>query len=366
MSHATPGVHSPADRGRKILILKPSSLGDVIQALPVLRLLKLHQPRNRIYWWIDADLLPLLTGDPDLDGLIAFHRHRWVSPRHWPEVWQSLQDLRAHRFDWVIDLQSLARSGIVAWLANPQLAIGLDDPREGAPAFYDVAVRRPSFHTHAVDWYLAVLHHLGIPVHSRFCWIPERTPAAQAIRKQWPATGHPWIALQAGARWDNKRWPPEAFAQLVSELGCALPEARFALLGSTSDRCLTRQVAQALPERTLDLAGLTSLSEMIEWIRRCDLFVSNDTGPMHAAAALGKPVVAIFGPTEPRRTGPYGQIETALQNRSLACVPCLRNACHHHPPLECLASLSPRQVAQVVLRRLASDVPPQNHLRHTA
>ena len=140
----------------KILILKPSSLGDVVQALPVLRLLKRHLPASEIHWWIDSGLAPLLEGDPDLTGVVRFERKRWASLPHWPEMLRSIAGMRAQKFDWVIDLQGLARSGAFAWLANGQLLAGLDEAREGARGFYDIIVPRASFHTHAVDWYLAV------------------------------------------------------------------------------------------------------------------------------------------------------------------------------------------------------------------
>jgi heptosyltransferase-1 len=104
--------------GVRILILKPSSLGDVVQALPVLRLLKQHLPASEIYWWIDTNLAPLLEGDLDLAGVIHFHRRRWAAPRYWPEIAHSIRWMRQQAFDWVIDLQSLMRSGVFAWLAN--------------------------------------------------------------------------------------------------------------------------------------------------------------------------------------------------------------------------------------------------------
>ena len=189
----------------KILILKPSSLGDVVQALPVLRLLKRHLPQSEIYWWLEAGLAPLLLGDPDLAGLIPFERERWRSPMRWPEAWQSLQAIRGHCFDWVIDLQSLVRSGVVAWLANGKLTVGLDDAREGARGFYDIIVPRPSPQTHAVDWYLSVLSALGVPVHWDFEWLPERTAIAAAVREKWPSTGGRWLILQPGARLDSVR-----------------------------------------------------------------------------------------------------------------------------------------------------------------
>ena len=101
-----------------ILILKPSSLGDVVQALPVLRLIKQHLPESKVYWWLDAKLAPLLEGDADLAGILPFDRRRVASPRFWREAWQTLRAARAKSFDWVIDLQGLARSGLAAWLED--------------------------------------------------------------------------------------------------------------------------------------------------------------------------------------------------------------------------------------------------------
>jgi len=336
----------------KILILKPSSLGDVIQALPVLRLLKLHLPASEIDWWIDSSLAPLLEGDPDLTGVVRFERRRWASPVHWPEMYRSLAGLRSRQYDWVIDLQCLARSGAFGWLANGKLLVGLDEPREGARGFYDLITSRASFHTHAVDWYLAVLPRLGVPVHDGFTWLPERPAAAAAIEARWHPVPARWIALQPGARWLNKRWPVEHFTELTRRLAGAHADLRFAVLGGKDDQTLAETVCRAAPGRCENLAGQTSLPEMIEWLRRCDLMVTNDTGPMHVAAALGKPVVGVFGPTEPRRTGPYHQLERAVQHR-LPCVPCLKSRCAWPQPMECLTAISPATVFDAVQRELA-------------
>jgi len=344
---------SPPAFALKVLILKPSSLGDVVQALPVLRLLKLHRPDSQVYWWLDASLLPLLEGDPDLAGLFPFHRRRWVSPLRWPEALTSIRQMRALRCDWVIDLQSLARSGLFAWLANGELTIGLDDAREGARGFYDLVVSRPSFHTHAVDWYLGVLRILDVPVHADFAWLPPRRLVADRVRQRWLAPDVRWIALQPGARWMNKRWPIEHFADLVRLLASDFADLRFAVLGGAADAPLGSMIAQAVPRRCLDLTGKSSLPEMVEVIRTAALMVTNDTGPMHVAAALGKPVVGLFGPTEPRRTGPYGQVERALRLPELPCVPCMKERCAFAKPMECLRALTPAQVYHEVVRRLS-------------
>ncbi|HWI56287.1 MAG TPA: lipopolysaccharide heptosyltransferase II [Bacillota bacterium] len=337
----------------KILLLKPSSLGDVVQALPVLRLLKRHQPQSQIYWWIESKLAPLLEADPDLAGIIRFNRRGWATPRNWRELWRSLQWIRAQSFDWVIDLQCLTRSGAFAWLANGALTVGLDEPREGARGYYDLIARRPSFYTHAVDWYLSVLPLLGVPADPPFEWLPPQKKVAEALRQKWPLDQARWIVLQPGARWLNKRWPVEHFADLVQRGAAALPAAyRFAVLGGAEDAPLGERICRAAPQRCLDLTGKLSLLEMIECLRLSEAMVTNDTGPMHVAAALGKPVVALLGPTEPCRTGPYGQIQHVLQ-RNLPCVPCLKARCAYPQPMECLRSISPAAVFAALQKRLS-------------
>ena len=338
----------------KILILKPSSLGDVVQALPVLRLLKRHLPASEIYWWIDSNLAPLLEGDPDLAGVVPFARRRWATPRHWPEIWRSIRWLRQQAFDWVIDLQCLMRSGAFAWLTNGKLLIGLDEPREGARGFYDLIVRRPSALTHAVDWYLSVLPPLGVPADGEFQWLPERPGLAESVRRKWPVERAKWIIIQPGARWLNKRWPAESYAEVVRRLAATNLEFQFVILGGEEDRPLGEVIARVDGRRCLDLTGRISLPEMVEWIRLSKLMVTNDTGPMHVAAALGTPVVALFGPTEPRRTGPYRQLEHVVR-LELPCVPCLKPRCAYAKPLECLRAISPAAVVDAVQRRLGSN-----------
>jgi lipopolysaccharide heptosyltransferase I len=335
----------------KILILKPSSLGDVIQALPVLRSLKRQLPQSEIYWWIDSSLAPLLEDDPDLAGIVRFERRRWAAPHHWGELWRSVRWVRQQSFDWVIDLQGLARSGAFGWLANGGLTVGLDDSREGARMFYDLVARRPSFHTHAVDWYLRILPLLGVAASRDFEWLPPRPRVADAIRRKWPVNSGRWLLLQPGARWLNKRWPAESFALLARQIVQQFPGVELAVLGGPEDAPLGAVIAGAAGQRCLDLTGRLSLPEMVEWVRSSQLMVTNDTGPMHVAAALGKPVVALFGPTEPRRTGPYGQLQNVLQ-MSLPCVPCMSSRCRYAKPLECLRTLPAERVFRAVQQRL--------------
>ncbi len=353
------GSHSASDPATihvavlKILILKPSSLGDVVQALPVLRLLKQHYSQSEIYWWIEVRSASLLEGDPDLAGIFRFDRERWATPWHWHDIWHSIRDLRKQRFDLILDLQALARSATVGWLAAGGSLVGLHDWRELAAGYYDISVPRPSRETHAADWYLEVVRAIGVPVHHDFDWMPRRENIAAEIEARWHLKDAPTIALLPGARWENKRWPAQHFAELVRLLRLRQPALRFAILGGASDSKLAQTIVTAAPDACRDLTGRTSLPEMVEVIRKCDAVVTNDTGPMHVAAALRKPVIALFGPTHPARTGPYGQVSHALQRQDLLCVPCMKDICTYREPMACLHGISPAAVAEEVMARLA-------------
>ncbi len=141
------------------------------------------------------------------------------------------------------------------------------------------------------------------------------------------------------------------FAELARRLAGEVPDTRLAVLGSGADEPLGRLITAAAPDHCLNLCGRTTLPEMIEWVRRSDLLITNDTGPMHVAAALGKPMVALFGPTEPRRTGPYGHLRDVLRV-DLSCSPCLSPRCTSIRPQECLRAISPEAVLARVRERL--------------
>ena len=325
--------------------------------------------------------------------------------------------MRARHFDWVIDLQGLLRSAIFAWLARGKLLVGLDNPheggREGASGLYDVAVRDRDSHggtlasgaatanrplaggaaTHAVDRYLSILPALSVPRHMIFKWLPERPAVAATIKSKWPQamnakplataiqpsipsplpsegqgevrgpaspmvvsvqSGTHWIALQPCARWPTKCWPTQNFAEVVRLFTKNNSDARFVVMGGAGDRLAGDIITRAAPDRVLNLCGETTLPEMIEWLRLCSLMITNDTGPMHAAAALGLPVVALFGPTDPRCTGPYGQLENVLRIESdrLPCAPCFKSRCHWKNPLECLTAISPQAVFDFAQKKL--------------
>jgi len=334
----------------KILILKPSSLGDIVQALPVIRLLRAQWPDSQIAWWVDSRFSAILHGDPDINAIYLFDRQKSASPSHWPSLIHNVDRLRAERFDLVIDLQGLARSAVFGWFVNGSTYVGVDDRREKIHGLYDIAVSRPQA-PHAVDWYLEVLNAIGVPTRRKFEWLPLKPAGKLAVDER--MKGRRYVCLIPGARWDNKRWPVSGFSQLAKGLSKDFHDLWFVVLGGKSDVPLGLEIQEALPSRVLNLTGQTTLPELVEFLRGSELVVSDDTGPMHIADAVGVPLVAIFGPTDPQRTGPYQQRENVVRI-SLPCSPCLKDRCHWIRPLECLTGIDSERVlsmARSVMRK---------------
>jgi heptosyltransferase-2 len=162
------------------------------------------------------------------------------------------------------------------------------------------------------------------------------------------------LAINAGAEYGPaKRWPAEYFVETALEVSARQP-VEWLVLGGPADEAIAREIAARIPGARL-LAGRTSLRDLMAVLAHCRLMLTNDTGPMHVAAAVGTPVVGLFGPTEPRRTGPYGQVEHVLR-LDLPCVPCMSSRCRHKPEMECLTSILPDRAFGAVRQRLVGKI----------
>ena len=328
----------------KVLILKPSSLGDIIHALPVLRLIKRQRPNWVVHWWIAKHFAPLLEMDPDIAALHYFDRNAWSDAQGLYRSFESIGQMRSEEFDVVIDLQGLVRSALHGWAARGAYRIGLQQNREGAALFYDEHVERPTSDTHAVDWCRAVLPRLGLEGEGQFEWIPKRPWLNERLTGQGFVPGQRWVILCPGARWSSKQWPVEYFEQLMREL--ADGSVKFAVVGGGAEKALGQRLAGR--EDCVDLTGKTTLPELTEWLRAGSVVVSNDSGPMHVAAAVGTPVIALFGPTSASKTGPYNALGTVLTADSLECAACARGVSYRAEGHNCMRSISPDTVAAAV------------------
>ncbi|MCS7022076.1 MAG: glycosyltransferase family 9 protein [Gemmataceae bacterium] len=340
------GPRLPAGPPQRIALIKPSALGDIVHALPVLTGLRLLYPSARISWVVNASYAPLLEGHPHLDGVVPFERglfrrgcSLWQMARY---LWQWGRELRQQQFDLVIDLQGLLRSGLMTWASGAAVRIGFARSREASVLAYTHRVWiRSADRLHAVERYWQVVRVLGgddLPL--RFV-VPLRPAERAAALALWQQLPRPWLAVAPGARWLTKRWPAASFAALINRWhqhsggGCLL-------LGARDDIPTAHQVARHVRGPLLDLTGQTTLRQLVALIAGCDFFVGNDSGPLHLAAALSKPCLAPYTCTQPRWHGPYTFPHGAVATR----VPCAGSYRKRCPSLECHRQLTAEELWQ--------------------
>lgn len=347
---------------RNILIIKPSSLGDIVHALPVLHGLRAKYPEAHIAWLVGTGFAPLLDGHPKIDELIRFDRARfgrmWRSPAIFVEFWRLVAEIRRRRFDLVVDLQGLIRSGLMAWLSGGW-SVGFAEAREFAWAFYSRRVRPAAAAVHAVEKNLAVAAACGVtiktPEFDLAVTEAERTSARALLAEN--GLGRPdaaFLAVLPGARWASKQWPAARFAELIDRLA-AEGRPRCVLLGAPSERWIAEAIVEACKSPPVDLVGRTNLRQLTAVLELSEQVICLDSGPMHIAAALGKPLVALFGPTNPQRTGPYSA-SARVVTHAVPCAPCYRRVCPlgHH---DCLVRLDIAPVADKLEKPRETQTP---------
>jgi len=305
----------PLTKTSKILVVKPSSLGDIIHSLPFLSALKRRFREAEIHWVVARGLEGLLEGHPLLTKLWVMDKDRWKKPslamNTLREITSLARGLRAEGFGLVVDLQGLLRSGLITAATGAPVRVGFEEAREGSRLFYTHRVRGGR-EVHAVDRYLRVAGYLGCDT---------STVDFPVLADPYPLPLGEYAVLVAGARWETKKWPADKFGELAARL-----HVRSVVAGGPADSSLAETIVSLSGGMATSVAGKTTLRELAGVIRGARFMVSNDTGPMHIAAALGVPVFALFGPTSPARTGPYGRIHRIIRT-DIPCAPCYRRHC---------------------------------------
>ena len=311
---------------RRILLVKPSSLGDLIHALPVLHGLRRRYPQAFISWLAFDAFAPLIEGHPDLNEVIRLDRR--IFPRRRLGAARGLIEfagaLRARAFDLVIDLQGLFRSGLLAWATGAGVRIGFAAAREFSWVFYTHHIRTEDPDAHAADRNMLVGRMLGFGDTSMVCDLgireEERRRAAQILCEGGLQPDEPFLAVLPGARWETKRWAGERFAGVIDAVR-AQDRIRAVLLGAPDESGVCSTVASQSESNPINLAGQTGIRDLVAILERAAAVLAHDSAPMHVAAALNRPLVAILGPTNRRRTGPYGK-DGAVVQAPLPCIPC--------------------------------------------
>ncbi|HBG93297.1 MAG TPA: lipopolysaccharide heptosyltransferase II [Nitrospiraceae bacterium] len=325
---------------RKILVIKPSSLGDIVHSLPFLNVLRDSFPKAEIHWIIARGLEGLLEGHPMINKLWIINKDDWKRIKGAgatiKELRSLFKSLKAERYDIVIDLQGLLRSGILAKATGAPVRIGFKEAREGSRIFYTHTVKAGK-DVHAVDRYLEMAKFLGCDTSEvKFPFPLSFTSQLSPFSFQLPDK---YAVIVPGARWETKRWHPERFGELASMLSI-----RSVIVGGESDIDIAGIVVKNSGSNAVSIVGKTNLKELIEIMRNARFVVTNDSGPMHIAAALNVPVFAIFGPTNPLRTGPYGKSHVIIR-KGLECSPCYRKKCKG---IKCMEMTGAKEVADII------------------
>ncbi len=333
---------------QRILIMKPSSLGDIVHTLPIFHVLREQYPHASISWFVKRQWAELLECVEGLNRIIPVDSglSAWLS---------QVPPLREAKFDLVLDLQGLFRSGSMSWLTGCRTRLGFSNAREGSPWFYSHLVDVPKADMHAVDRYLLFGKALEISQKGSIKFgLQVTTDDQDELRNLFKAVGQQemvpplekLIGLNPSARWMTKRWPCESYAAVadyLQEEGLG----RVLLLGGREDQRLAQEIQGQMKTSLVDLTGKTRLRVLPALFKQLDVLITNDSGPMHIAAAVGTPVVALFGATSATRTGPYGEGHSVLSH-NVPCRPCFSRTCRHSAPLACLTEVSPTQVVETV------------------
>ncbi|RLB98475.1 MAG: lipopolysaccharide heptosyltransferase I [Deltaproteobacteria bacterium] len=324
----------------KILIVKLSAIGDVIHTLPALCALRRHWPGARIDWVVEEAAADLVAGHPDLDRVIVSRRKAWILD--WrdrarragmlAEINRFVGELRRTRYDLVLDFQALLKSALVVALARGRRKVGFGRGLEHMEHSYHVlteGIRPPSMEVHALTRNLMMVQALGVPVAEVAYRLPvtdaDRSAVGNILKESGVDESRPLVAINPVAQWPTKLWPEERFALLADRL-LERYDASVVFTGGGGDRRVVERIIGTMKRPALDLSGRTSLKQLAALYQRARLVISTDTGPMHLAAAAGTPVVALFGPTAPWRTGPFGPGHHIVRAPA-PCAPCFKRRC---------------------------------------
>jgi lipopolysaccharide heptosyltransferase I len=337
---------------KNILIIKPSSIGDIIHALPFLYSIRARYPKAKISWLINSGFEEMIINNPYLNDVILFERKRWggfggiISKLG--ELNRFIKGIKSRRFDTVIDLQGLLRSGVITYFSGAEYRIGFANARELSLIFYNYKIFPSINEMYAVDRYLLIAKELGADITQKDFTInipvKEKEYVDSLIGKDKKRL---LIAINPSARWETKMWFLKRYAELIDTIADRL-KAQTILIGSREDEVRVNELSSMTKSKSLNLSGKTSLLQLAALLKKVALLVTNDSGPMHIAAAVGTPVVALFGPTRPKRTGPYGNGHVVMQ-KDISCIGCLKKRCDD---LKCMEAITVDEVFGAVRKIL--------------
>ncbi len=343
---------------KRILIVKPSSMGDVVHTLPLVHALKRCRPSSHIGWIVQESLTPLIRSDPAVDEIITISIPSTSDP-HAPKgvmwaaakaVFRDLKRLRrsfaSNPYDLVLDLHASFRSGLFS-IANPDgLRIGFADAKELNTFFQHEIISPDPHQPHAVDKNLCFAMRLGCEPRPEDFHIvsdqPARDTAKVFIRDSGAGREDTIVYANPCARWVTKHWNVAGWAHLADML-IQDGIAKVIFGGGPQDRDYIQAIVDRMSKPGVTAAGKLDLGESIALIDASDIYVGVDSGPMHIAALAGKPVAALFGPTDPAKVGPYGNTRGVIRRAGVDCLGCRKRSCKQP---RCMDGILPQDVYQ--------------------
>lgn len=337
-----------------ILIVKLSAIGDVVHTLPALNAIRNRYPQAHIAWLVEAAAADLVMGHPALDQIIISRRKSWVKGLggaqwriHLKAILTLVKTLRDRRYDMLFDFQFSLKGALLIALARANRKIGFGRGLEHQEHSYLVLNERipaVSMEIHALTRGLLMLKAVGIESKSVEYRLPiaaeHRKRAEQLLRQNgWPDR-QPFAAINPMAKWETKLWDQQRFAEVADALqkDYKLP---VIFTGGPEDRPYIDALLGRMRTEAPNLAGRTDLLTLAALLQQATVMVTTDTGPMHIAAAMDTPTVALFGPTAPWRTGPYGEGHRVIQAHK-ACRPCYKRHCAE--AAACMMAISVEEV----------------------
>lgn len=305
----------------RFLVIRLSSVGDIVHALPAVAALGKTFPEAEIHWVVESRLAVLLEGNPFVRRILRLDTLGWrkqpLRAETFESIVRSILALREVTFDAAIDFQGLYKSGFIAWLSSSRQRVGFAEHwlREpGVSVFYTDRVS-PRDRRHVIEMNLALVEHLGARVQGWQFPLPRTVDDDRYVEEQLAVLGAPqFILIHPGGGWKSKRWAPENYAELIRRLETEFP-FQVLLTGSPDEEPLVRTIIERARSSRARYFPST-LVQFIALARRARLFVGGDTGPMHLASAVGTPVVALYGATDPLNTpdrnGPFGPADLTL------------------------------------------------------
>jgi 3-deoxy-D-manno-octulosonic-acid transferase/heptosyltransferase-1 len=350
-----------------ILIIKLSSIGDVVHTLPSLAALRSLYPTSRIDWVVEEEAHELLKDNPLLNEAVPCARKKWLhNLTHLVHLFETIQELfsflkkiRLQEYDIVIDFQGLFKSGILTFFSRGTRKVGYDRSREFSYLFLNEKVKPYDRNAHAVERYLNLITYLGAEPGS--CSFPiaitpevrenvQRLLQDNGIRKDILV-----IVLSPWARWKSKLWGAYNFARLADLLIDNF-SAQVILTGSRENSKGNAKILSLMKNKAHDLAGKTTLRELACLFTLSDYVVTVDSGPLHIASAVNAPLISLFGPTAPWRTGPYPQNQGTVIRKDLPCSPCFKRTCKK--PI-CMKDIAVEEVFNVLISKVKEKREPK-------